>query len=84
VAGLQPFDVILKVGPSAVLRLADWEHALRANQGKPVEVTILRDRKQQTLTLQVDSKRRGELQIDEIFRAGGEIARAKMAPAPTL
>jgi S1-C subfamily serine protease len=83
-AGLQPFDVILKVGPSAVLRLADWEHALRANQGKPVEVTILRDRKQQTLTLQVDSKRRGELQIDEIFRAGGEIARAKMAPAPTL
>jgi C-terminal processing protease CtpA/Prc len=79
VAGLQPFDVILKVGPSAVLRLADWEHALRANQGKPVEVTILRDRKQQTLTLQVDSKRRGELQIDEIFPARGEIARAEMA-----
>jgi S1-C subfamily serine protease len=64
VAGLLPFDVILKVGPSAVLRLADWEHALRANQGKPVVVTILRDRKQQTLTLQVDSKRHGELQID--------------------
>jgi S1-C subfamily serine protease len=81
VAGLQPFDVILKVGPSAVLRLADWEHALRANQGKPVEVTIQRDRKQQTLTLQVDSKRRGELQIDEIFRAGEEIAQAEIAPA---
>jgi hypothetical protein len=27
--------------------------------GKPVQVTILRDKKQQTLTLQVDSKHRG-------------------------
>jgi S1-C subfamily serine protease len=84
VAGLQPFDVILKIGPSAVLRLADWEHALRANLGKPVEVIILRDRKQQTLTLQVDSKRHGELQIDEIFPTRGEIARAGMAPTPAL
>ena len=80
-AGLKPFDVILKVGPSAVLRLADWERALRANQGKPVEVTILRDRKQQTLTLQVDSKRHGELRLDEIFPAGDERALAEIAPA---
>jgi S1-C subfamily serine protease len=82
VAGLQPFDVILKVGSSATLRLADWEHTLRANQGKPVEVTIQRDRKQQTLTLQVDSKRHGELQINQIFRAGGDILGAEITPAP--
>jgi serine protease Do len=56
-AGLHAFDVILKVGADAIATSADWERALRSNQGKPVQVTILRDKRQQTLTLQVDSKR---------------------------
>jgi serine protease Do len=56
VAGLKAFDVILKVGSEQVTNLAGWDRALRANQGKPVQVTILRDKRQQTLTLQVDSK----------------------------
>ncbi|MGP8268828.1 MAG: PDZ domain-containing protein [Terracidiphilus sp.] len=64
-AGLQAFDVILKVGTEAITNLSAWDRALRANQGKPVQVTILRDRKQQTLTLQVDSKHHSEL--EEIF-----------------
>jgi C-terminal processing protease CtpA/Prc len=57
-AGLKAFDVILKVGSEPVTNLAGWDRALRSNQGKPVQVTILRDKKQQTLTLQVDSKHR--------------------------
>src|SRR5580698_1589116 len=57
-AGLHAFDVILKVGPDAISTSADWDRALRSNEGKPVQVTVLRDRKQQTLTLQVDSKHR--------------------------
>ena len=48
--------MILKVGSEPVTNLAGWDRALRSNQGKPVQVTILRDKKQQTLTLQVDSK----------------------------
>jgi serine protease Do len=55
-AGLKAFDVILKVGAEGIATTADWDRALRSNQGKPVQVTILRDRRQQTLTLQVDSK----------------------------
>jgi len=66
-AGLKAFDVILKVGPEPITTLADWDRSLRSNQGKPVQVTILRDRKQQTLTLQVDSKRHSELQLEEFF-----------------
>lgn len=62
-AGLKAFDVILKVGPEQIANLAAWDRALRSNQGKPVQVTILRDKKQQTLTLQVDSKHtRGALE----------------------
>jgi len=60
-AGLKAFDVILKVGPDAISTLGDWERALRSNQGKPVQVTVLREKKQQTLMLQVDSKRHSEL-----------------------
>ncbi len=63
-AGLKAFDMILKVGAEPVTNLAGWDRALRSNQGKPVQVTILRDKKQQTLTLQVDSKhRQGSLQM---------------------
>jgi S1-C subfamily serine protease len=58
-AGLKAFDVILKVGTEPITNQAGWDRALRSNQDKPVQVTILRDRKQQTLTLQVDSKRHG-------------------------
>jgi len=57
-AGLKAFDVILKVGADSISTSADWERSLRSNLGKPVQVTILRDKKQQTLTLQVDSKHR--------------------------
>lgn len=56
-SGLRVFDVILQVGSSAVVKLSDWERALRMNQGKPVQLLILRDHKRQTLTLQVDSRR---------------------------
>ncbi len=56
-AGLKAFDVILKVGTDGIATTADWDRALRANQSKAVPVTILRDRRQQTVNLQVDSKR---------------------------
>jgi len=73
-AGFKAKDVILKVGNDAVTTLADWDRALRSNQGKQVQVTILRDGRQQTLMLQVDSKRKtGELRIKELFPAGDEV-----------
>jgi S1-C subfamily serine protease len=50
-------DVILKAGAVSILSLGGWERALRAYQGKPLQVVVLRDHKQLTLTLQVDSKR---------------------------
>jgi len=70
-AGFKPHDVILKVGNDPITTLSDWDRALRSNQGKSVQVTILRDRKQQTLTLQVDSKHKtGALELEELFPSG--------------
>jgi membrane-associated protease RseP (regulator of RpoE activity) len=72
-AGLQAFDVILKVDAFSIKTLSDWERALRANQGKPVQVIVLREKKQQTLTLQVDSKHHGliELPADDLSWLAG-------------
>ena len=81
-AGFKAFDVILKVGADSILTSADWDRALRSNQGKPVQVTILRDKKQQTLTLQVDSsKHRGALEFDDLFANGDVPELADLAPA---
>lgn len=56
-AGLRAYDVILKVGADGIATSADWDRALRANQDKSVSVIVLRDRRQQAVNLQVDSKR---------------------------
>ena len=56
VSGLKAFDVILKVGTAKVTNVAAWDRALRSNRGKPIPVTILRDRKQQVVMLLVDSR----------------------------
>ncbi len=70
-AGFKSNDVILRVGADPVNTVSDWDRALRSNQGKSVQVTILRDKRQQTLTLQVDSKHRtGTLEMEELFPAG--------------
>ena len=70
-AGFRARDVILKVGNDPITTLSDWDRALRSNQGKTVQVTILREKKQQTLTLQVDSKHKtGVLEMEELFPSG--------------
>ena len=58
-AGLRPFDVILRVGSESINTLSDWDRALRANQDRSVQITILRDKKTQTLILPVESKHHG-------------------------
>jgi S1-C subfamily serine protease len=56
-AGLKAFDVILRVGSVQIANLSAWDRAMHSNQGKTVQVTVLRDKKLETVTLQVDSKR---------------------------
>lgn len=69
-AGMKAFDVILKVGSENISTVSDWERSMRANQGKAVQITILRGQKQLTITLQVDSKRRGEVEFEQLLPDG--------------
>jgi membrane-associated protease RseP (regulator of RpoE activity) len=80
-AGLKAHDVILKVGAEEIATIADWERALHSNEGKPVQVTVLRDKKQQTVTLQVDSKHhQGEVEPEEFFPSVNGPLVAELAP----
>ena len=61
-AGFKAGDVITKVNGEAVPTLNTWFKTLHANRGKQMQVTIVRNHKEQILSLQPgDPKHKGEL-----------------------
>ena len=50
-AGLRAGDVIVRVGDQPVHDATDFTHALRSGKGNSVAVGVIRDKKEQTLTL---------------------------------
>jgi serine protease Do len=81
-AGLKAGDVITKVDGQTMATLSDWSKKIHANRGKEVQVTIFRNRKEQTLSMQAgEAKHKGELvlpdglQLDELL---DESARARI------
>ena len=73
-AGLKTFDVIVKVGGDSVVTTADWDRALRSNEGKSVQIIVLRNKKQQTLNLQVASRKRGAVERPSAPGTGAGVA----------
>ena len=65
-AGLKAGDVITKVNGEAIPTLNSWAKTIHANRGKQVQVTIVRNHKEQILSLQAgDAKHKGELVIPD-------------------
>jgi hypothetical protein len=56
-AGLRAGDVIVRVGDQKVADSSDWTDALRNNKEGKVAVVIVRDKREQTLSLSVPSHR---------------------------
>jgi S1-C subfamily serine protease len=61
-AGIRAGDVVVRANAKAVANSADWTRAIKDSHGRPLAVVVLRDKKEQTLTLTPDSKRRSSLQ----------------------
>ena len=61
-AGMRAGDVVVRANAKAVANSADWTRAIRDSHGRPLAVVVLRDKKEQTLTLTPDNKRRSSLQ----------------------
>ncbi len=61
-AGFKAGDIITKVNGASVPTVNTWVKTLHANRGKQVQVTIVRNHKEQTLSLLAgDNKHKGEL-----------------------
>src|SRR5205085_10706110 len=52
-AGLRAGDVIVKVGDQKIADNSDWREALRNNKSGKVNVVIVRDRKEQTVSMAI-------------------------------
>jgi S1-C subfamily serine protease len=50
-AGLQAGDVVLKLNDASILNPVDWVRAIEASHGKPMPLTIVRNKHTETLTL---------------------------------
>ncbi len=50
-AGLKAGDVVVKVDANQMTRRSDWVKAIRNHRGQPVQVTVMRNKQEQILTL---------------------------------
>jgi membrane-associated protease RseP (regulator of RpoE activity) len=70
-AGLKAGDVVVKVNSQQVVNGNDWSKTIHENRGKPVSVLVLRDKKEQTLTLTPDAKKRSSvdsgMDLEDVF-----------------
>ena len=62
-AGLKAGDVVIRVNQVAILAGTDWMRLMHESRGRAVQVTILRDKREQTLVLTPDSKRRSSVAL---------------------
>lgn len=63
-AGIKAGDVITKVGATQMATRNDFYRAIRENKGKQVPVTLLRDKKEQTVTLNVGEGKNTKSHLD--------------------
>jgi membrane-associated protease RseP (regulator of RpoE activity) len=80
-AGLRAGDVVVKANSISVASGSDWSKTIHENRGKPVPVVVLRDKKEQTLTLTPDGKKRSSVEsgvgLEEFFGSGEQAERTR-------
>jgi len=80
-AGLRAGDVITRVGNQPVHDTSDFTHALRDRNAGSVSVGVIRDRKEQTLTLTLPERKDSGMVIEESFEARNSMPRARLSSA---
>src|ERR1017187_8155970 len=61
IAGMHAGDVVVRADTRQVTSTGDWAKAIKNSHGKPLTIVVLRDKKEQTLTLTPDGKKRFSL-----------------------
>ena len=65
-AGFRAGDVIVRVNGEPINDAGDFSHALRSRQASTVPVSIIRDKKEQTLTLNLPERKQSQLLKESI------------------
>lgn len=73
-AGIKAGDVITQANGQKMATLGEWMKMLHANRGKQVQLTLVRNHKEETVTLEAaKSKNHGELIMPDILSLDGNI-----------
>lgn len=78
-AGFRAGDVVIKVNDQAVHDTSDFTHAVRARHGNSVNVVVMRDRKEQSLTLSLPPRKESGDLIEEESFSGEPLFQAQQA-----
>ncbi|HXE09066.1 MAG TPA: PDZ domain-containing protein [Acidobacteriaceae bacterium] len=83
-AGMHAGDVVVRANDKPVASTGDWSKAVKNTKGKPFRVVVLRDKKEQTLTLMPDSRKHSALEFPvlQIEQAPAAIARLGLSWLP--
>jgi serine protease Do len=74
-AGIRAGDVIVKINGSTVNDCSDFSRLLRSGAANKATVSVMRDHKEQTLTLSLpEAKRTGSLDLEDCESMAGEAA----------
>jgi serine protease Do len=65
-AGMHAGDVAIRANAQRLTTMGEWSKTIRESKGRPVTVVVLRDKKEVTLTLTPDGKKRSSLERQKI------------------
>jgi serine protease Do len=60
-AGMHAGDVVIRANDKTVASTGEWAKAIKNSHGRPLAVIVVRDKREQTLTLTPDGKKRSSL-----------------------
>jgi serine protease Do len=85
-AGLHAGDVVVRANGKTVSTTSDWSKAVKNSKDKPLAVVVLRDKKEQTLTLMPDPHKRSgiEFPVLHVEQAPAAMARLGLSWMPSL
>jgi len=62
VAGLRAGDVVVRINARVVASTSDWTRVVKESHGRPLNVTVLREKREQSVVLTPDAKKRSSLE----------------------
>ena len=79
-AGMHAGDVVVRVNSTGIASSGDWLRAVKENKGRPISVVVLRERREQTLTMIPNAKHHSSLLPELWPHLGSASGRVKQVP----